>query len=185
VVRLVRRHYLVFGITWAIGFAVAVFAPDDVLARHAGLQSFVDHLAIAIPSLKVMGSRSDFPEVTRLYHAVAWLFVPFYALLMLRSMLRRDGRVLKEDARAYLDEYSLKTISVVVLLQLMFAAILVFLLDYDDGRDIYGSQFNTSRLFLGFFGLITPLAAALAIAGLAFQILLLLHAVGLSGKKRK
>jgi hypothetical protein len=176
--RLIRQNLLLFVIPWAIGLAVAVFSPDDVLTRISIFRHFVDALSQLIPSLERVGSRSRFPEVTTLYHTAMWVSVPLYTFAILRSMVRREGYVLRDDAMLYLDDPSSKSWFIFVMMVLISAGMVALVWGYQDGREIFGSRFNSSRLFLGVFGAVFPFAFSLGLALLIFQGWIVLRKVG-------
>jgi hypothetical protein len=182
--RLIRQNLLLFVIPWVTGMAVAVFAPDDVLTRTPMFRDLVDALSQLIPSLKRVGSRSNFPEVATLYHAVMWLSVPLYTFAIARSMVRREGTILRDDAILYLEDRSIRALFVFVGMILISATIVVFLWVFQDGREIFGSRFNSSRLFLGVFGAFFPFAFSLSLALLIAQGWSVLRSLGVIDSSR-
>jgi hypothetical protein len=164
-----KKHPIVYGGSWLIGLAVATTAPERSLTNHPALQWLASTLARIVPTLDGIATFSAFPEVTTLFFTLSWSFVPAYVFTMTRSMLRRDGLVLRPEAPGYLDDASAGACWRAGAVSVICAVIATYALAFDDGRDILGTRFNTSRVFLGFFGLAMPLAFSLAVAYLIFQ----------------
>lgn len=81
-----------FVLSAVIGVLLILALPEHALAHSPLLQSFTDLMATAIPSIDYLTNISIFPEVTRLFLSLMWLFVPFQtaAFLFQSSAIQFD-----------------------------------------------------------------------------------------------
>jgi hypothetical protein len=169
-IRFARKHPTLYGGSWLLGLATATTVPERPLTDYPFLEGLASILAHIVPTLDKISTFSAFPEVTTLFFSVQWLIVPAYVLTMARSMLRRDGLLLRPEAPGYLDDLTLGACWRAGAVTIVCAVLAVYAFAFDDGRDIFGTRFNTSRLFLGIFGMAMPLVFSLALAYITFQM---------------
>ncbi|MEW5967691.1 MAG: hypothetical protein AB1720_11975 [Pseudomonadota bacterium] len=63
---------------WALGVAIALITPDDILSRSAMLRGYAEWFANIFPYMSRASSRSAFPEVTLFFHASMWSIAPLW-----------------------------------------------------------------------------------------------------------
>jgi len=73
----------------AITTLVAIFAPDDVLARNPQLKAMVDAIAAVVLFIDIFAEISRFPEVARLVIATGWCLVPLQSAWALAARAYR------------------------------------------------------------------------------------------------
>jgi hypothetical protein len=64
--------------TLVLGAFVAIAAPLDILTRSPVLAAFADTCAAALPVIAQYTSKSQFPEVTKLYMALMFCGSPWF-----------------------------------------------------------------------------------------------------------
>jgi uncharacterized membrane protein len=171
--RITRKHYVTFGGPWLLGLMVALLASESVLSQSAPLRGYVRAVSGLVPSVGRSGSFSEFPEVTTLYYAVLWPFVPAFAYRIAVSLRANDGLVIKRDSLLFRRPVTIKIILALLGLNALLITLSAYAVIFDDGRDVFSTVFNTSRIFLGAFGILFPFFVAFSLAFLvvSFQLM--------------
>lgn len=149
------------------GFAIALFAPDDVL-ESAVLRGYVSLMSPLINPKGLMGTRSAFSQVTLLYHAVAIWSLPAWLVVVWRWMNSRVG----VDRTGILFKLRLSLgnrIALLILLPL-WLGLAYGLFSLNHGGDARLFAFGSSRIQLATLGMATYAASAALISLAAFSI---------------
>lgn len=158
--RLSTKHMvLLVLVIWLIGLLVAWYAPQDVLARNAIAKIYTDIIGLIFP-LARYSSRSAFPQVSMLYNAIVWPLLPVLILLCWRFFVsRKSGLLAKKKSEMKIRHY--------LFLLFVSAPLFVFLglvaLFFWHGGDTRNVEFGSSRIDLGWYGVLGPMSAALCL----------------------
>src|SRR5688500_14809156 len=86
-----RNLFIPWASIWFVGFLVGAYAPPTILDDNQVLRWYVSLMSLISDPRGVIGSRSSFPQITALYHAVAVWSIPVTFLLWWRWMNRQVG----------------------------------------------------------------------------------------------
>lgn len=142
--------FVITCITYIVAGLVALFAPDTVLTDNGLLRVYADAVTNIVDVRGNNYGRSSFPEVSKLYHSIAMLSVPFWICIWLGWMRRSVGR----NSRGLLFRKKLTLFHRIVLLAMVPIFMLLayaFLLNH--GGDTRLVSFGTSRIQLATFGM--------------------------------
>lgn len=158
--------YVVVGL-WLIGVVIVVFAPVDILDRVPALKACVDRVLLLVGSGDRLGKRSDFPQVTRLYHALLVWTVPFLVVISHSWLMTRVAK----DRDGFLFKPSFSVVNKVCLILLLpIYIVIIYFASLNHGGDTRLFAFGTSRWALGLFGIAFPLAVAAMVAAIIFSV---------------
>lgn len=152
---------------WLLCFLIAGYAPDTVLDAPA-LRAYVNLMAPVANPKGLLGTRSQFPQVTLLYHAVAvWTFPAWLAVWWI-AMNNLAGR----DAGSILFKPRLSTANRLVLLLLVpfWLALAYAALSLNHGGDARLAAFGSSRVQLAVLGMAFYAGGAAALVAAAFSV---------------
>ena len=166
------KQDIIVALSLFLGLVMATALPVNVLSSVPILQDFTDLFASIIPSIDHVTTMSNFPEVTRLFFSVMWLFVPLQIAALLYVGRFIDVEVILRKFRGNKTASS-NFMSHVALLFLVSMGIFspMFLI----GGDIHNTQghmphevanrlISSSRFWLGLLGSGLLLAVAFCTA---------------------
>ncbi|WP_155754858.1 hypothetical protein [Burkholderia anthina] len=130
-----------------ISALMAWFAPEDILVRYQALGGFVSYMANIFPVIGEAIERSAFPEVTGLYFAIMYVFLPLRIIDSTRAFYADRDRTF-EIIRGFFWKRVFASIGVVVFFGFGVVAVLF-------GRPYYEINIipiSKSRFLLGLVG---------------------------------
>jgi hypothetical protein len=86
-----RFLFACISVIWLLGFLVGVFAPITILSDNWVLQAYVSAMAFVTNPRGLMGTKSLYPEVSALYHAIAIWSLPLWTLFIWKWMNSQLG----------------------------------------------------------------------------------------------
>jgi hypothetical protein len=155
-------------IIWSLGFVVGAFAPTTVLADHWVLQQYVSAMSFVANPRELIATKSTYPEVSALYHAVIFWSLPLWFLVWWKWMNSQLG--LNKTDMIFKARLSFgNRLTLLVLLPLwVFLTFAGFNLNH--GGDTRMIAFGTSRIQLAMFGMAFQLGVAGTLALALFSI---------------
>lgn len=143
---------------WFLGFIVGVFAPTTVLADNWALQKYVSAMSFVANPRGLIATKSTYPEVSALYHAVVFWSLPLWLLVWWKWMNSQLG--LNKTDMIFKARLSFgNRLTLLILLPLwVFLAFAGFGLNH--GGDTRMVAFGTSRIQLAMFGMAVHLGVA-------------------------
>lgn len=167
-----RWPWIVILALGVLGWAIALFAPDDVL-EHPLFRSYASLMAPLVNPRGLLGTRSAFAQVAVLYHSVVIWTLPAWLVVWWRWMNGRVG--VDRTGILFKPRLSLgNRIALLVLLPL-WVALGWGLFTLNHGGDTRVFAFGSSRVSLAFLGLAVPAALAVLAALAAFSVRRLLQ----------
>lgn len=145
-----RRLFLLVLLIWIVTFAIGLFAPRSVLSDHEPLKIYADAVSSLIDVAGSNYQRSDFPEVSKLYHSISILSLPLWICIWFKWMRGQVGR--SKDGVLFKDRIGVagRLIGLALVPLWIFLAY-AFLLNHGGGTRLF--QFGSSRTQLALFGM--------------------------------
>ncbi len=142
---------------WLLGLLVAWHVPQDVLSKNVIAKTYTDIVGLIFP-LDRYSSKSAFPQVSMLYNAFVWPLLPVLILLCWRFFSsRKSGLLAKRKSEIKIQHY----LFLLFISAPLFIALGLIVLFYWHGGDTRNVAFGSSRVELGWYGIIGPMGAAL------------------------
>lgn len=152
-------------LSFAAAALVALFAPTNVLERHSSLAWFANQMSRAVPSIRQWAVVSEFPEVTQLFFALAWILAPFQAFMAYRLPALHRQMVAHWRAKPAVRWFVPLLVIVILPLFLWGALTLGW-----ETTDCVGVCLGKSRAALALVGGVIPVASALAAVVIAIWL---------------
>ncbi len=155
-------------VIWLLGFLVGVFASTTVLTDNRALQKYVSAMSFIANPKGLIATKSTFPEVSAMYHAVVCWGLPFWFLVWLKWMNSQVG----VSKTGVLFKTNLSWWNRLLLLLLVpFWLIMIYVVfNFNHGGDTRMIEFGTSRLQLALFGMGFQLCIAGMLAIVFFSL---------------
>lgn len=163
-----RNLFIGIIVIWFLGFMVATFASITVLADNWALQKYVFVMSFVANPRGLIATRSTYPEVSVLYHAIVFWSLPLWLLVWWKWMNSQLG--LNKTDMLFKARLSFgNRLTLLILLPLwVFLTFAGFSLNH--GGDTRMIAFGTSRLQLAVFGMAFQLGVAGTLAVTLFSI---------------
>lgn len=159
-----KQMLFAVGVIWLLGLLIALYAPNDVLARSWLARTYVDAFEFLWPLLRGYAQKSAFQEVALLYNSVVWLSLPLWAVLVWRYLKTRNSGLLVKDKLSIVNWIAL------LLGASFYAAIGVVFLIFWNGTATRLVDFAGSRLSLGVWGMVPPFGVAVFLTPVAASL---------------
>lgn len=165
--RMPRWPWAVIAALWLAALGIGLFAPHQVLVDVAALRAYEALVSHVSNPAGLLGTKSTFPQVTRLYHAVVIWSFPAWLVACWTWMNRQIG----PDRTDLLFKLRLSTANrLFMLLTLpLWLGLAYASLAMNHGGDTRLVAFGTSRLQLALFGMLWPAIGAALLALAAFS----------------
>lgn len=155
-------------VIWLIGFLVGAWAPTTVLDDHWLARQYASVMSFVADPRGLIQSKSNFPQVTALYHAVIVWGLPLWFMLWWKWMNSQVGPN-KTDMIFKASLSFGNRLTLLLLLPLwLFLAYAAFSLNHGGNTRMFA--FGTSRLALAIFGMGGQIAASGMLALALFSI---------------
>ncbi|MDO9434968.1 hypothetical protein [Hydrogenophaga sp.] len=162
-----KKMLLVLAFAWMTGLLVAVSSPSDVLSRFEILNEYASLYVCLFSYKNALGSASEFPEVTRLYHSLLVWTIPLFSIVSYRWMKLRVGR--ERDGILFKRVLSIfNKLALIALLPIWIG--LIWFVGMNDGGDVRLVPFGSSRGALGLFGISLPFLVGVLFSAIAFSV---------------
>lgn len=153
-----KKLFACLAVLWMSGIFVALFAPLDVLTGSELLGGLCGFLFSLIDMCDLILMKSSFPEVSVVYFFIIWLSFPFWFLVLWRWMLRqvggRGGGLIFKENLSPANKVALIFISPIWVF-LLYVVVVLY-----DGGDSRLFKLGSSRIQLGFWGMVVPASTA-------------------------
>jgi hypothetical protein len=157
-----RRIALLWTIcVWLLAVVLALLAPTDVLDQNASLAALVGFVDRIVPLSDY--TRSQYPQVSQAYFAIAWLGFPAFLYLFYFWWGGLQGGTMAKSR----SEFSAAEWLGMVLGIPFFIVLGVTGMLWYQGQDSRLFAIGSSRAQLGLLGMLVPLSSALCLSGAA------------------